>query len=345
MVSPAPRPSGPAWPRAALRRPRYASSSALSAARAAKVARGATAKRATCRSRSASAESNGRVPAQPSTLSAPTASSCDGPKPVSQPLPALIGAAPAKASASITPPVSARHRKVRRAMIGCGTASVSAPPASGRPSASNRLPSSARKRSGPVEALASSTSQASGAGRSIELNYVDDSDRATQSAGAAVPGVRTRVAPACNRGQPINVMGPPFRMACALLGVGQACMGQTQQRSVRRLLHQVDLDQARSRRYHLAAVPAKAVGEAMHRNHLAEGAAGEACAGDIDEIEPAGLWLEPRLRSHPAEDLLRIGQESKHRGAGRRDMRLAADDERVLHRSPPLLVRCPSPSP
>src|SRR6516225_5648230 len=77
----------------------------------------------------------------------------------------------------------------------------------------------------------------------------------------------------------------------------------------------------------------------MHRNHLAEGAAGKACAGDIDEIEPAGLWLELRLRSHPAEDLLRIGQESKHRGAGRRDMRLAADDESVLHRSPPRLVR------
>ena len=64
-----------------------------------------------------------------STLSAPTASSCDGPNPVSQPPPALIGAAPAKASASITPRISARHRKVRRAMIGCGTVSASAPPA------------------------------------------------------------------------------------------------------------------------------------------------------------------------------------------------------------------------
>ena len=53
------------------------------------------------------------------------------------------------------------------------------------------------------------------AGRSIELNYVDDIDRATQSvrAGAAMPGVRPRVVPACNRGQAINVMGPTFRMA------------------------------------------------------------------------------------------------------------------------------------
>src|SRR5437899_2756562 len=81
----------------------------------------------------------------------------------------------------------------------------------------------------------------------------------------------------------------------------------------------------------------------MHRNHLAEGAAGEACAGHIDEIEPAGLWLELRLPSHPADDLLRIGQESKHRGAGGRDMRLAADDESVLHRvSSHGWSRCPS---
>ena len=36
-------------------------------------------------------------------------------------------------------------------------------------------------------------------------------------------------------------MGPAFRMAGALLGIGQAGVGQAQQRSVR-LLDQVDLD-------------------------------------------------------------------------------------------------------
>src|SRR5271170_7955225 len=78
-------------------------------------------------------------------------------------------------------------------------------------------------------------------------------------------------------------------MAGALLGIGQAGVGQAQQGSVRVLVDQIDLDQARPRRHRRAAVPAEAVGEAMHRDHLAEGAAGEASAGDIDEIEPAGL--------------------------------------------------------
>ena len=70
----------------------------------------------------------------------------------------------------------------------------------------------------------------------------------------------------------------------------------------------------------------------MHRHHLAEGAAGEARPGDIDEIEAAGLRLELRLRPYPAQDLLRIGQEGEHRGRRRRDVRLAADDEGFLHR-------------
>ena len=46
-------------------------------------------------------------------------------------------------------------------MIGCGTASVSAPPASGMSSAIKRVPSSARNRSAPGEALAASTSHVS----------------------------------------------------------------------------------------------------------------------------------------------------------------------------------------
>src|SRR5438270_3501053 len=101
--------------------------------------------------------------------------------------------------------------------------------------------------------------------------------------------------------------------------------------------HPVDLDQARPRRHDLAAVPAEAVGQVVHRHHLAEGAAGEASAGDIDEIEPAGPRLDLRLRPHPAQDLFRIRQESEHRGRRCRDTRLAADDEGLLHRSPPWL--------
>src|SRR3954447_21248851 len=49
---------------------------------------------------------------------------------------------------------------------------------------------------------------------------------------AAVPGVRARVAPARDLGQPAEVVGPAFRVAGALLGVGQAGVGQAQQRPV-----------------------------------------------------------------------------------------------------------------
>src|SRR3546814_9317480 len=94
-----------------------------------------------------------------------------------------------------------------------------------------------------------------------------------------------------------------------------------------------------------SAVPAEAVGQAVHRHHFAEGAAREAGAGDIDEIEPAGLRLELRLRPHPAQDLLRIGEQGEDRGGRRRDVRLAADDEGLFHRSPPRLGRCARPFP
>src|SRR5215831_14943409 len=87
-------------------------------------------------------------------------------------------------------------------------------------------------------------------------------------------------------------------------------------------------------RHHLAAVPAEAVGEAVHRHHVAEVPAGKASAGDIDKVKPARLWLDLRLRSHPPEDLLRISQEREHGGARRWDVRLAADDECLLHRFP-----------
>src|SRR5208282_4777169 len=168
-----------------------------------------------------------------------------------------------------------------------------------------------------------------------------ESGKQSLPASAAVPGVRARVAPGCNLGQPTEVMGPAFRMAGAFLGTGQAGVGQPQQRSVR-LPDQVDLDQARPRRYHLAAVPAEAVGQAVHRYHLAKGAASETSAGDIDEIEPPRLRLDLRLRFHPAQNLLWIGQEGEHRGGRRRDARLAVDDEGLLHRS---LLRLLRPAP
>jgi hypothetical protein len=47
-------------------------------------------------------------------------------------------------------------------------------------------------------------------------------------ASAAVPGIRARIAPDCNLGQPAKVMGPAFRMAGALLGIRQAGVGQAQ---------------------------------------------------------------------------------------------------------------------
>src|SRR6516165_8859201 len=127
-------------------------------------------------------------------------------------------------------------------------------------------------------------------------------------------------------------MSPAFRMGGALLGIGQAGVGQAQQSSLR-LLDQVDLDQARPRRHYLAAVPAEAVGQAVHRHDLAEGAAREASARDIDEIEPAGMRLDIHLGSHPAQDLLRICQKCEHYGGRRRDVLLATDDKGLLHRS------------
>src|ERR1700746_2196151 len=96
-------------------------------------------------------------------------------------------------------------------------------------------------------------------GRARRLKCDDfESGKHSLRASAAVPGVGARVAPGGNLGQPAEVMGPAFRMAGALLGTGQAGVSQAQQGSVR-LLDQVDLNQARLRRYHLATVPAEGV--------------------------------------------------------------------------------------
>src|SRR3954447_19267555 len=80
----------------------------------------------------------------------------------------------------------------------------------------------------------------------------------------------------------------------------------------------------------------------MYRHDLAERTTGKASAGNIDEIEPAGLRLDLGLRPHPPQNLLRIGQEGKYRGGWCRDVRLAADNESLFHRSPHWL-RWPGP--
>src|SRR5215471_1732790 len=82
------------------------------------------------------------------------------------------------------------------------------------------------------------------AAMSSRRRYEDPfSEKQSHPAGAAMEGVRAWVAPRGNFGQPGEIMGPAFRVAGALLGIGQAGVGQAQQGSVR-LLDQVDLDQA-----------------------------------------------------------------------------------------------------
>ena len=72
----------------------------------------------------------------------------------------------------------------------------------------------------------------------------------------------------------------------------------------------------------------------MDRNDLAElparGAAGP--PGDVlDEIESARMGLGRRLGAHPAQDLLRIGQEGEDGGGRGRDLGLAPDDKQFIH--------------
>ena len=94
-------------------------------------------------------------------------------------------------------------------------------------------------------------------------------------------------------------MGPAFGMGGALLGIGEARVGHAQQGSVG-LLDQVDLDQARPRRHHLAAVEAPAVSEAVHRLAYSFG-------WDGSEVVPPGSSLvEIDLIEQPNGTLLRL---------------------------------------
>ena len=110
-------------------------------------------------------------------------------------------------------------------------------------------------------------------------------------------------------GQPVDVVGPSFLVRGALFGVGQPGMRHAQERAAVPV-DQVDLDQARSRRNDLAALPTEALGETMDRHDLAEGAASVASPADaFDEVESTRMRLSGRVRAHPAQDLLGIGQE------------------------------------
>ena len=91
------------------------------------------------------------------------------------------------------------------------------------------------------------------------------------------PRIGTRIAAVSGDSEPAEVMGPASRVRGACFSVRQPGMGHAQKRAAI-LLDEVDLDQARSRRNGLIALPAEAVGEPVDRHDLAEGAAGAAPA-------------------------------------------------------------------
>jgi hypothetical protein len=55
---------------------------------------------------------------------------------------------------------------------------------------------------------------------------IQERGRQSLVASAAMPRVRAWVASGCNLDQPVEVMGPAFRMAGALLGIGKAGVGE-----------------------------------------------------------------------------------------------------------------------
>src|SRR6202044_1337452 len=106
---------------------------------------------------------------------------------------------------------------------------------------------------------------------------------------------------------------PTLGVVRALLGVGKSGVGHAY-KCAAVPVDEVDLDQPRPRRRRVVPLPTEAIGEAMDRNDLAElsasGAAGPS-ANVLDEIEPARMDLSLRFGPHPAQDLLRIGQEGE----------------------------------
>src|SRR3982750_2968605 len=72
----------------------------------------------------------------------------------------------------------------------------------------------------------------------------------------------------------------------------------------------------------------------MHRHHFAERAAGNAAAGAdaFEQIQPAGMRLRGRVGTHPAQNLLGVGQVSENGGAWGGDLGLASHYERFGHR-------------
>ena len=74
----------------------------------------------------------------------------------------------------------------------------------------------------------------------------------------------------------------------------------------------------------------------MDRDDLAEFAARGAARspGDVlHKIKAARMGVRVRLRAHPAQDLLRIGQEGEDSCGRGGDLGLAPDHERLIHRT------------
>src|SRR5947207_2042810 len=81
-------------------------------------------------------------------------------------------------------------------------------------------------------------------------------------------GIDARILAGRRHRQPAKIVRPAPAVAVALLCIGKTAMGQADQRAALPV-DQVDLDQARSRRHHLAVFPTKAVGEPVDRHNLA----------------------------------------------------------------------------
>src|ERR1700733_977963 len=156
---------------------------------------------------------------------------------------------------------------------------------------------------------------------------------ATRLAVAGRTAIDTRISARRGHPQSTEIVGPALGMAFALISVGKSGMGHAHKRSAISL-QQVDLDQARPWRHVLVVVPAETISEAVDRDDLAEFAARGAARppGDIlDQIKAARMGVRVCFGAHPAQDLLRIGQEGEDGGGRGRDLGLAVDHKRFIH--------------